>query len=238
MTLSADHVIKALNRDFVCGWKNIKGSEKYAGKSNTHMPEYSAIRVGNSAGHHNVQMFFMTSDGKVLHCLPGFWSPRHLRLEMKLARDLAKVYFNKKISPAKRNEIFLAAHLEHALEHDSHTRNSSKLQGFDKSNVAKRKESDFKREKGFIKGNGVIKTADQVSHERMATYPFVSFENFDVAKYIDMGLKKYKYNHGVPGKECEMKKAKRSQKQPKKKYRKGTTKAREKKSHTYIGKTK
>jgi hypothetical protein len=179
----------------------------------------------------------MTSDGKVLHCLPGFWSARHLRHEMKLAKKLARVYFDKKLSPAKRNEIFLAKHLEHALEHDTDTRNSSRVQGFDKANLAKRKKSDFKREKGFIKGDGVIKTADQVIHERMATYPYVSFENFDVAKYIDMGLKRFQYNYGIPSKECEMDKLKKGQKKKQKKAVKRGTKVRQKSGDSYLGKT-
>lgn len=202
MSLSNERLIKKLNKNFVCGWTNIKGKESYAGSSNTHLPEYSAICVDNSAGHGNIQMFFMTGDGKVIHCLPGFWSARHLVNELEFARKLARVYYKKSLSPAKRNAIFLSKHLEHALQHDPHTRSSSNLQYFDKKNIASRKKSDFKRDKGFIKGS--LKTADQVIHERMAQYPFISFDKFEVAKFVDMGRKRYSYKHGLPGKEhCE-----------------------------------
>ncbi len=44
----------------------------------------------------------------------------------------------------------------------------------------------------------MLKTTDQVMHERLAQQPFASFASFDVAKFIDMGIKRYKYDYGVP----------------------------------------
>ena len=88
--------MKYLNKNFVSGWENIKGQTPYAGTSNTHQPSYDAKTVSNCAGHHNVQMFFLTSDGKVIHCLPGFWSPKYFMHEAKLAVDLARIYYKKK----------------------------------------------------------------------------------------------------------------------------------------------
>ena len=82
MTLSNDQVLAALNRHFVCAWKNIKGANAWVGTSNTHLPANPAIEVTNCAGHHNVQMFFLTSDGRVLHGLPGYWNPRHFVEEL------------------------------------------------------------------------------------------------------------------------------------------------------------
>ncbi|MBI4604396.1 MAG: hypothetical protein HY721_20745 [Planctomycetes bacterium] len=197
MTLSNDAVIDLLNRHFVCALRNIKGKTSYAGSSNTHLPEYPAIEVTNCAGHHNVQMFFMTSDGRVLHCLPGYWSPRHFRHEAELALEAGKVYYRKDLSAAERNRDFLDLHLRHALAHTQELRDASHHQGFDKRDLEKRKESDFQRKEGFLGG---LKTADQVMHERLAERPYAPFESFDVAAFIDMGLKRYQYDHGVPGK--------------------------------------
>ena len=209
MTLSDDSVLKTLNKSFVCGRRNIRGQTRYAGNSNTHMPDYSAKTVNNLSGHHNVQMFFMTANGRVIHCLPGYWSTKHFLHEAKLATDLGKLYFNKKMSAASRNEAYLDLHLKHALKHDAELRRHSDLPGFDKMKMAKKEGSDFKREKGFITAG--LKTADQVMHERMAARPFVRFEKFDTAKYIDMGLRRYKYDHGIPkGEKASSKKEKKN----------------------------
>jgi hypothetical protein len=199
VTLSDDAVSKLLTKNFVCGWRSIKGATSYAGTSNTHKPNYDAITVSNCAGHHNVQLFFMTADGKILHCLPGFWAPKYFLHEAQFALDLAKVYYQKSLTPVKRNQLYLNLHLEHALGHDKALRDASHHQGFDKQNLEKREKTDFKREDGFVAGE--LKTPDQVLHERMAEHPFVDFEKFDVAKFIDMGLKQYKYDVGVPGKD-------------------------------------
>ncbi len=188
-----------LRSNFVTGWTNIKGKRSYAGTSNTHLPSYSAMTVYNCSGHHNVQMFFMTSDGKVLHCLPGFWAPEHFLHEARFAVELGKLYYKKdKVSPVKLNELYLDAHLTHAFTHDPRLRRASRHQGFDRMNLEKRSETDFRREKGFVTEE--LKTPDQVMHERLAAMPFTPFEKFDVAAYIDMGRKKYKYDYGVPGK--------------------------------------
>lgn len=194
MTLSDPKVLSFLKRNFVCGWKNIQGKTAYAGKSNTHVPTNAAVQVNNCSGHHNIQMFFMTTDGRVLHCLPGYWSPKHFLFEAEFALKLARLYSKKKLSPVKRNETYLDLHLAHAYAHPPELQRSSKLQYFDKKHV-ENKTDDFKREKGFLtKG---LKTPDQVIHERMAASPFVPFEKFNVGRFINLGRKQYKYNHGL-----------------------------------------
>lgn len=198
MTLSNQGVIDQLAKNFVCGWKNIRGKTPYAGSSNTHLPSYAAEEVSNCAGHHNVQMFFLTSDGRVLHCLPGFWNPKNFLQELELAVSLGQLYFKSGISAAERNKEYLDLHLRHALEHTQDLRDHSYHQGFDKMDLEKRKESDFQRKEGFIASG--LKTPDQVMHERMAERPFVPFAAFEVSRYIDMGIKQYSYDYGIPGK--------------------------------------
>lgn len=197
MTLSHEEVQKRLNQSFVSGWTNIKGETAYAGNSNTHLPTYPAIEVSNCAGHHNVQMFFMTSEGRVLHCLPGYWNPRHFMEEMELAVSLGSLYYRRDLSAAERNQKYLDLHLNHALDHSEALRRASYHQGFDRMDLEKRQESDFHRKEGFIAVG--LKTPDQVLHERLAERPYAPFESLDVKHVIDMGLKRYSYDYGLPG---------------------------------------
>ena len=197
MTLSQDAVVDFLTRNFVCGWTNIKGQTAYAGSSNTHLPTYPAMEVTNSSGHHNVQMFFLSPDARVLNCLPGYWNPRHLIHEAELALELNRLHASRRGSPAERNAEYLDLHLRHAYSHPQEVVRSSYLQGFDRHDIEKRSTSDFHRKEGFLGG---VKTADQVLHERLAERPFVAFESFDVKKFIDMGLRRYQYDYGIPGK--------------------------------------
>ncbi len=199
VTLSDRQVNSFLRRNFVCGWKNIAGAP-YAGTSNSHLPSYSAKRVSNCSGHHNIQMFFMTKDAKVVHCLPGFWDARNFMMEAQFAKSLNRIYHSSS-SVVRRNNKFLDLHLEHALEHSHDLADASQLQGFDKKNIERRADSDFKREDGFITGE--LKTGDQVMHERMAERPFLNFEEFHIPSFIDMGRKKYSYKFGMPGNEMK-----------------------------------
>ncbi|WP_372368951.1 hypothetical protein [Candidatus Uabimicrobium sp. HlEnr_7] len=185
-----------MKKNFVCGLRNIANKTTYAGTSNKHLPSYEAVTVTNCSGHHNVQMFFMTKDARVVNCLPGFWNPDAFLSEVKLATSLNKLYHSSRVSISKRNELFLDAHLEKAFLSDKKLHKQSKLQGFDVKNIEKRSESDFKRDSVFVDTG--LKSSDQVLHERMAERPFLPFEMFDTAQYIDMGRKKYKYNKGVP----------------------------------------
>jgi len=198
VTLSNQHVIDRLGRNFVAAWGNINGKKDYAGTSNTNLPTQAAKEVTNCAGHHNAQMVFLTSDGRVLHCLPGFWNAQYLLQEMDLAVQLGKLYYKRGLSSAERNREYLDLHLRHALDHSVALRYASQHQGFDKMNLEKRALSDFHRKKGFVTAG--LKTPDQVLHERLAERPFLPFESFDVKRFVDMGRKQYKYDYGVPGK--------------------------------------
>ncbi len=195
VTLSNHQVQRELQKNFICAWENIKGKRSYAGSSNSHMPTNGAIEVSNCSGHHNVQMVFMTSDGRVLHCLPGYWKPRDFLTELDLALALGKLYYKKELSVVKRNEEFLNLHLRHSIAHTEGLRTASYHQPFDKQNLEKREQSDFHRKEGFVLG---LKTPDQVLHERLAERPYLPFEAFDIEKFVDMGLKQYKYDHGLP----------------------------------------
>jgi hypothetical protein len=137
----------------------------------------------------------------VLHCLPGFWDAKDFLEQVQFAVRLATVYYSKELTNAQRNEKFLDMHLQKAYGHSYALTNGSQLQGFDVDHVKKHTD-DFVRGvacgKGFTVG---IKRADQVLHERMAERPFLAFEKFDTAAFINMGIKRYKYDFGLPGSE-------------------------------------
>jgi thioredoxin-related protein len=195
VTLADKRVSKALRQGFVCSWKNISGQTDYAGSSNKHQPDYAAKEVETCAGHHNVQMMFMTGDGKVVNCLPGYWNPDAFLVEIKLAQKLDK-YYRESDSIAKRNTVFLDSHLNTGINYNRAMQRESKLTGFDRHAIASRSDSDFKRQEGFLTNE--LKGTDQIVHERMAERPYIPFESFDVAKFIDMGLKRYSYQYGMP----------------------------------------
>lgn len=197
MTLSDAAVIRQLNHTFVSGWTNIQGKTEFAGSSNEHQPTWAAKTVNSCSGHHNIQMFFLTKEGRVLHCLPGFWNAKDFLEQVQFAIRLAKVHYSTQLTNAERNEKFLDMHLQKAYGHDWTLTNGSRLQGFDVQHVQE-KTDDFVREAGFVGG---VKRADQVVHERMAERPFVPFAQFDTAEFINLGIKRYKYDFGVPGKD-------------------------------------
>ena len=39
--------MKFMKKNFVCGWKNIKGKTPYAGTSNTQKPKYVPLFINN-----------------------------------------------------------------------------------------------------------------------------------------------------------------------------------------------
>ena len=198
MTLSNSKVINQINTAFVSGWQNIKGKRSYAGVSNTHLPSYAAKNINTCSGGRNIQMYFMTPDARVVHCLPGFWSAADFYTQAGFAVKLGNLAFNKRISNADRNEKFLDMHLQKAHGHSYGLVEGAQLQGFDVKYV-KKNTSDFTRgDKGFVKGG--IKLADQVVHERMAARPFLPFEKFDTGEFVKLGIKRYKYDFGMPGK--------------------------------------
>src|SRR5262249_42692220 len=152
-----------------------------------------------------VQIFFLSSDGVVLHCLPGYWSPVDLLHEMQFALNLNKTWQNQSLSLEKKNEIFRQANLADMRNHSQAMRQRSRLQKFDENKEKEKADSDFKfkpsdfhpvvyltpgTKKKPPKVND-MKTVDQVVHERMAQRPFVPYEDFDVERFSDYGKMRY-----------------------------------------------
>lgn len=222
MTLSDANVIRRLRDRYVCGWRNIEGKEAYAGRSNKHGTGNPAVETTNGAGHHNVQMLFFTSRGRVLHGLPGYWEPAALMSEMDFVLELDALDRRTDLPAREKAKAFARAHLDHI---EAHTRleiaERSGLQPFDRAREASKAASDFfldaagggaaganQRTRQAAPACGLagrggpdrpLKTVDRVVHERMAKRPFRKWNDFDVAAFIDMGVVHYDAgNDGCP----------------------------------------
>jgi len=201
VTLSDNRVFQALRSEFVCGFKNI-AEESYCGRSGDHNPNEAAIWTTNGAGPRNTQLFLLDADGTVLECLPGFWAPDDLLCEIGFAKALDKVWHDGNRSPAQKTAAFVSAQLLHLKAHSQAMMERSHLQGFDAQEEEKNAQSDLFYRDGEFKPafdlmNNVsrkypeLKTVDQLVHERMAKRPFVNYDQFDVAAYVDYGKRRY-----------------------------------------------
>jgi hypothetical protein len=196
VSLSHDAVLNVLTSQFVCGFKNITG-EPYAGSSGHHDPSAPAVVTTNGAGPHNVQIFLLSSDGTVLHCLPGYWAPQDLLLEMRFALSLNKVWLNEGLSLEAKKKTFRDMNLRAIRTHPLDMVARSHLQSFDAKQEEAKRHSDFKFRPGDYRPpihqrkHGNLKSTDQVVHERMAQRPFVAYDEFDVEKFSDYGKLRY-----------------------------------------------
>jgi hypothetical protein len=180
VTLSDKRVQETLAKNFVCGWKNIKG-EKFAGLSHDHPKDAKPAEVNNGSGFRNVQIFVTTPDGHVVHCLPGYWKPEVLLRELELAQTLAALWKDGSLSLKQKAERFTDAHLSHVKEHPDQVARQSALPHFDQSVEKVRKNPDTTR------ASGEVKMADQIVHEKMAERPFMASTEFDTAAFTNVG---------------------------------------------------
>lgn len=186
-----------LRSEFVCGYTDIS-NKKYAGASGKHSPTENAVHTTNGAGPHNIQIFVLSHDGTVLHCLPGYWKPQDLHQELVFAKAVNEVWKNKNLTVPQKRIMFSELNMAHIEEHDKGLSKRSKMQGFDLIHEGKHNpNSDFfynpakvDRQTGRTSKDNV-KTVDIVMHERMAQRPFVQFEHFDADVYSSYGKPMY-----------------------------------------------
>lgn len=201
MSLSEPALINKLNSKFVAGFRDIS-DEPYCGLSGKHDATNPAAKTTNGAGPHNTQLFVLDPDGTVLHCLPGFWDPRDLALELDFAAQLGRVWRDPKLNAAQKRARFTTLQLEHLGAHPQDMVDRSVMQGFDKKHETRFRAdtSDCVLREGGVqpklrprrpKQQDEFKTCDQIVHERMAARPFVAYAAFDTAAYADYGRPKY-----------------------------------------------
>jgi len=194
-----------LKTDFVCGYRDITG-EPWAGKSDSHPLDGQAYIANNGAGAHNIQLFFLTPDGVVLHCLPGYWNSEDLAGEALLAQQLNQVWQNPSLSPEQKDKIFHDWQLRHVQEHSVAMKERSKLEGFDMKHEAHKKgavsdviDAPLLITDPKMPPKEAFKTTDVIVHERMALRPFVKYADFDVAAFSDYGQQRYDKNENKHG---------------------------------------
>ncbi len=199
VSLSQEPALSALKNHFVCGTKDIT-NEPYAGESGMHDNFGNAVVTTNGAGGHNLQLFMLSPDGVVLNCLPGYWAPQDLVLEMQLASRLNRVWQSPQYSRQQKDYLFKKMHLDHISQHPAEMVRRSHLQGFDAMYEAENKlhTSDFIRNASTVSlASGqhlpasAFKTADEVMHERIVAHPFEQYDRFNVAAFSDYGKQRY-----------------------------------------------
>ncbi len=198
-----------MSNELVCGYRDIS-RESYAGFSGKHDVDGNAVATTNGAGPHNLQTFLLSSDGTVLHCLPGYWNSNDLVHEIEFAGRLDDLWRSPSYSLSQKKQMYRDMQLRHVSEHSPQTVSRSRMQGFDMKYEAKNRPyaSDAilnpqvavqlaSMEKGQKPPFGVkdaFKTTDRLMHERMSMRPFIPFTQFDVASYVDYGRPKYDKN--------------------------------------------
>jgi hypothetical protein len=202
-----------IRNQFVCGYKNIY-KEPYAGNSGVHPMNSSAVLTTNGAGPHNVQIFVLSEDGTVLHCMPGYWNPNDLASELALAQKLNSVWLDHSISTDQKATIFKKMQLEHLAMHTEEEKSRSHLQGFDANYIAQHaaqlpelidkpellrdykvaSASAGKQAEGMHVPEAAFKTTDTIMHERMSKTAFVAYNKFDVASFTNYGINFYDKN--------------------------------------------
>ena len=205
MSLSKEPTFSLLHNRFVCGYKDIS-NEPYAGNSGAHSTNANAVETTNGAGSHNIQMFVMDADGTVLHCMPGYWNPDDLAAELHLGEQLDAVWRDHSMSAQQKKTQFANLQMEHLRHHSSDLVARSHMQGFDHSHeLARKGYSDTLRSGASAGGwqggsawnskdgsaEDMVKTTDEIMHERMSKRPFVSYGSFDTAKFADYGTNFY-----------------------------------------------
>lgn len=173
--------------------------------SGKHTTFGNAVNTTNGAGPRNLQLFMLSSDGTVLHCLPGYWNSKDLVYEMAFAAQLDEIWKDNRLSLNQKRAQFKMMQLAHVKDHPKAMKRRSRMQGFDQKYEAKNrlKTSDTIKNRALaqkyldmhkhIPGHA-FKTTDVIAHERMAARPFVHYTRFDVAKFSDYGKKIYDKN--------------------------------------------
>lgn len=197
MSLSTDPTFSILKSDFICGYKDIS-HKHYAGASGKHKPDENAVDTTNGAGPHNIQMFVMTPDGVVLHCLPGYWHSEDLASELKFAEQINQVWVNPNLTRQQKDLAFSQMQLQEISAEPKGMSGRSHMQGFDLMEEAKKRPHG-----GFFYNPSLVdqttgktppknvKTVDIVMHERMAQRPFLTYKEFDVPQFAMYGKNEY-----------------------------------------------
>ena len=145
----------------------------------------------------------MNPEGIVLTALPGYWCAQDLASELTLAQQLNGVLKDPNLTEPEKKAKFSEMQMQHLASHSKAERKRSEMQHFDVAyEKTKFRTSDvFNRTlispKDADSGNFpsyAVKTCDVIMHQRMASRPFVQYEDFDVAAFANYGKPMYDKN--------------------------------------------
>lgn len=194
-----------LKSDFVLGWKDIL-KEDYVGRSFGYSSRQASVGTTNGAGPHNVQIFMLSPDLVVLHALPGFWHPKDLARELRLAKVLFRLWQSKDHTWVQKRKIYRRLQLAEARLQPKTTYVRSGWQPFDQRNERSRlsqgpRDTFQCTEEGYLladsRGNLMMKPINVLVHERMARRGFTWFDDFDIKEFIDYGTLFYDNNRRI-----------------------------------------
>lgn len=199
MSLPQEPVLSRLKSSFVVGWKNIR-REDYVGSSHGYTCDEGAVGTTNGAGPRNTQIFVLSYDGVVLHCLPGFWHHDDLAAELDFARIVHRLWKDPRSTADKREMLTRMQRRAIRMQPPALLARSA-WQGFDAHDERKRLEYG-PRDTFYYDQDGKpgrMKPLSVLVYERMAARPFVPFRQFDTEAFVDYGRPYYDNNVGVTG---------------------------------------
>ena len=111
VTFSDAEVIKQLNDTFVCAWVNRRPDLKF--KDGLYGPTWKPSGLSDGAGVTNVTSVFATSDGTILHAVPGFLNPAAFKRHLAFARRLHLRLTDPEVkSNEDRSSLYSQAHVD------------------------------------------------------------------------------------------------------------------------------
>jgi hypothetical protein len=213
-------VFPLLKNDFEVGWYDIYKEDHVGYSYGYSQKKHCAVGTTNGAGAHNVQIFVLSADAVVMHALPGFWAPEDLARELQFAKALHHLWRDDSRSIAQKQDMFKRMQTAEPRHHPAATFARSAWQGFDESversqgeprdtvldaaapasmpaNLAQllSQATTF----NVRPGQPMMKPLNVLVHERMAVRPFVAFDQFDTAAFVDYGRLRYDLNVGHDG---------------------------------------
>lgn len=196
MTLPNESVIELLRDQFIVGWSNIQ-RECHVGLSHGYRKDQTAIGTTNGAGGRNVQLAVMAPDETVLHVMPGFWHPDDLVEELRFARRLHRLWLGEH-DRATKERMFAAMHRSFVAGFSTDTIARSGWQGFDGREELNRYRSE-PRDTVVLDAEGmpVLKPVCVLVHDRMLARPFLKYDEFDFARFVDYGRPFYDNNQSI-----------------------------------------
>ena len=198
MTLPDDDVINFLENHFILGHKNIHKDE-HVGMSRGYSKTQHAVGTTNGAGGRNVQFLVIAPDGVVLHALPGFWHPKDLIRELKLALEIHRLHGDEGMTISGKLKMYELLHTAHMRRYGEDMAKRSQWQGFDRWEEISELKKDPARDTFRKDDNGEyeLKTIPEIVHDRMLARPFRKLDDFDVETFVDYGRPYYDNNSGV-----------------------------------------